>query len=132
MLIIYFSFAVVHEPEGPTPDSQYEHSSLPATVKKIFNLKDDFLTARDAWAGTFEHVVSHRKSPRTDCPSMIPKLLYFLVVFLALGSTMTLNFEICVDHSNKQVIRSMYLITFFLLCSGDTERTVVVAPLTIQ
>lgn len=61
--------AVVHAAEGPTPDSQYEHSSLPATVKKIFNLKDDFLTARDAWAGTFEHVLKHRKSPRTDCPS---------------------------------------------------------------
>ena len=26
--------AVVHEAEGPTPDSQYEHFSLPATVKK--------------------------------------------------------------------------------------------------
>jgi hypothetical protein len=46
--------------------------SLPATVKKIFNLKDDFLTARDAWAGTFEHILSQRTSPRKDCPSMKP------------------------------------------------------------
>jgi phospholipase C len=63
---------VVHAPQGPTPSSQYEHSSLPATIKKIFNLKDDFLTARDAWAGTFDHILSQRTSPRTDCPEKIP------------------------------------------------------------
>lgn len=63
---------VVHGAEGPTPDSQYEHSSLPATVRKIFNLKDGFLTARDAWAGTFEHILTQRKSPRIDCPKEIP------------------------------------------------------------
>lgn len=58
--------AVLHTPSGPQPTSQYEHSSIPATVKKLFNLKD-FLTKRDAWAGTFE-VVCNRTSPRTDCP----------------------------------------------------------------
>ncbi|KAJ7566009.1 hypothetical protein O6H91_02G084600 [Diphasiastrum complanatum] len=63
---------VVHEPNGPTPDSQYEHSSIPATVKKIFNLKADFLTKRDAWAGTFESVISARTTPRTDCPEVLP------------------------------------------------------------
>jgi len=46
--------------------SQYEHSSIPATVKKIFKLKD-FLTKRDSWAGTFESVIT-RNSPRQDCP----------------------------------------------------------------
>ncbi|KAJ7250916.1 hypothetical protein O6H91_02G084500 [Diphasiastrum complanatum] len=63
---------VVHEPNGPTPDSQYEHSSIPATVKKIFNLKADFLTKRDAWAGTFESIISARTTPRTDCPEVLP------------------------------------------------------------
>ncbi|KAG6395108.1 hypothetical protein SASPL_145700 [Salvia splendens] len=57
---------VLHGPSGPYPTSEYEHSSIPATVKKIFNLKS-FLTKRDAWAGTFECVVN-RTSPRTDCP----------------------------------------------------------------
>ncbi|KAJ8633846.1 hypothetical protein MRB53_027182 [Persea americana] len=57
---------VVHGPNGPYPTSEFEHSSIPATVKKIFNLKD-FLTKRDAWAGTFESVLT-LKSPRTDCP----------------------------------------------------------------
>ncbi|KAK1307460.1 hypothetical protein QJS10_CPA10g01155 [Acorus calamus] len=61
---------VVHEPSGPYPTSQYEHSSIPATVKKIFNLKD-FLTKRDAWAGTFETVLT-RTTPRTDCPVTLP------------------------------------------------------------
>lgn len=57
---------VLHGPSGPYETSQFEHSSIPATVKKIFNLKE-FLTKRDAWAGTFE-VVLTRTSPRTDCP----------------------------------------------------------------
>jgi phospholipase C len=63
----------VHAPQGPTRSSQYEHSSLPATIKKIFNLGDDFLTNRDAWAGTFEHILTQRDSPRTDCPEVIPQ-----------------------------------------------------------
>lgn len=58
--------AVIHEPSGPQATSQFEHSSIPATVKKIFNLKE-FLTQRDAWAGTFEAVLT-RATPRMDCP----------------------------------------------------------------
>ncbi|KAK6162747.1 hypothetical protein DH2020_002588 [Rehmannia glutinosa] len=57
---------VLHGPSGPYPTSEFEHSSIPATVKKIFNLKN-FLTKRDAWAGTFECVLN-RASPRADCP----------------------------------------------------------------
>ena len=38
-------------------------------AKKIFNLKD-FLTKRDAWAGTFD-VVLNRTTPRTDCPGTL-------------------------------------------------------------
>lgn len=74
--VSYFKFhsglfaAVIHEPDGPTPSSQFEHSSIPATVKKLFNLKTNFLTKRDAWAGTFEKYFSLRKTPRDDCPGM--------------------------------------------------------------
>nr|DAD17811.1 TPA_asm: hypothetical protein HUJ06_019274 [Nelumbo nucifera] len=60
---------VLHRPAGPYPTSEFEHSSIPATVKKIFNLKE-FLTKRDAWAGTFD-VVLNRETPRTDCPGMM-------------------------------------------------------------
>jgi len=69
MLFFYF-FAVIHEAEGPTPYSQYEHSSIPATVKKLFNLKSNFLTKRDAWAGTFEKYFHFRDTPRDDCPGL--------------------------------------------------------------
>ena len=41
---------VIHRPNGPTPTSEYEHSSVPATVKEIFGLPS-FLTKRDEWAG---------------------------------------------------------------------------------
>ena len=60
------SGTVLHEPSGPQSSSQYEYSSIPATVKKIFNLPE-FLTKRDAWAGTFEGLIT-RTTPRTDCP----------------------------------------------------------------
>lgn len=63
---------VVHGPNGsPTPTSEYEHSSIAATVKKIFNLPS-FLTKRDEWAGTFENIVQTRTEPRTDCPEQLP------------------------------------------------------------
>ncbi|XP_042400779.1 non-specific phospholipase C3-like [Zingiber officinale] len=62
---------VIHEPSGPQATSQFEHSSIPATVKKIFNLKE-FLTHRDAWAGTFEAVLT-RTTPRMDCPETLPE-----------------------------------------------------------
>ena len=59
--------SVLHEASGPFPTSQFEHSSIPATVKKIFNLPH-FLTKRDQWAGTFESVFLTRTTPRIDCP----------------------------------------------------------------
>lgn len=65
---------VISKPTGPTPSSEYEHSSIPATIKKIFNLSSNFLTHRDAWAGTFEQVVAELTSPRTDCPEVLPEV----------------------------------------------------------
>ena len=72
---------MLHGPSGPYETSQFEHSSIAATVKKIFNLKE-FLTKRDAWAGTFEGVLT-RKTPRSDCPGKPSHLLitnYFIIV----------------------------------------------------
>ncbi|EFH53880.1 predicted protein [Arabidopsis lyrata subsp. lyrata] len=65
---------VVSEAKGPTESSEYEHSSIPATIKKLFNLSSNFLTHRDAWAATFEDVVSHLTTPRTDCPMTLPEV----------------------------------------------------------
>eukprot|EP01120_Amphizonella_sp_Union-15-10_P013873 TRINITY_DN6546_c0_g1_i1.p1 TRINITY_DN6546_c0_g1~~TRINITY_DN6546_c0_g1_i1.p1 ORF type:complete len:136 (-),score=24.32 TRINITY_DN6546_c0_g1_i1:66-473(-) len=62
---------LVHGPTGPTSNSEFDLTSIPATLKKIFGLKD-FLTKRDAWAGTFEEILTHRTSPRTDCPTVLP------------------------------------------------------------
>ncbi|XP_024028148.1 non-specific phospholipase C2 isoform X2 [Morus notabilis] len=63
---------VVHGPSGsPFPTSEFEHSSIPATVKKLFNLSSPFLTKRDQWAGTFEGIFQKRTEPRTDCPAEI-------------------------------------------------------------
>jgi phospholipase C len=49
---------------------EFEHSSIPATIKKVFGLPS-FLTRRDAWAATFDIAVT-RDSPRTDCLEKLP------------------------------------------------------------
>lgn len=70
-LFVLCNITVMGGPKGPTPNSEFEHSSIPATIKKMFNLSSNFLTHRDAWAGTFEEVVGQLTSPRTDCPGML-------------------------------------------------------------
>lgn len=63
---------VIHEPtRGPTSTSHYEHTSVHASLKRMFGLKS-FLTERDAWAGTFDHLFLERSSPRKDCPAKLP------------------------------------------------------------
>jgi phospholipase C len=54
--------------KGPNGEI-FEHSSIPGTLKKLFDLPN-FLTRRDAWAATFD-VALTRKTPRTDCPKTI-------------------------------------------------------------
>lgn len=58
--------AVIHEPAA-SPASHYDHTSFSATLKKMFDLPN-FLTKRDAWASTFDHVWNSVESLRTDCP----------------------------------------------------------------
>ena len=61
---------LIGEPTGPTPTSVFELSSVPATIKHLFNLSS-FLTKRDAWAGSFDELLL--ASPRTDCPTHLPQ-----------------------------------------------------------
>ncbi|KAJ3102990.1 hypothetical protein HDU97_010428 [Phlyctochytrium planicorne] len=63
---------VVTKPNGPTPNSEFEHSSVSATLKKLFNLPS-FLSKRDAWAGSFEFLFDEVKEARTDCVWELPE-----------------------------------------------------------
>lgn len=89
---------LVHEApaaQKPAPaTSQYELSSIPATLRKIFPALGAPLTARDAWAATFEHLWTGKDNagttnadysgegaddakqswPRTDCPLTLPSV----------------------------------------------------------
>ena len=56
--------------KGRVDSTIYEHASIPATVKSLFNLPK-FLTARDQAANTFEHNLT-RNSPRQDTPQVLP------------------------------------------------------------
>lgn len=61
---------VVQEPTGPTNTSQWEHSSIPATVKELFGLPE-FLTQRDAWAGSLTELLTNDE-PSTQGPVHLP------------------------------------------------------------
>ena len=56
--------------KGQVDSTIYEHSSLPATIKTLFNLPEG-LTARDKAANTFEKNLS-RNIPRSDTPLTLP------------------------------------------------------------
>jgi hypothetical protein len=56
--------------KGQVDSTIYEHSSLPATIKTLFNLPEG-LTARDKAANTFEKNLS-RSIPRSDTPLTLP------------------------------------------------------------
>jgi len=68
---------VIHGPTAsqmPSPTSVFEHSSVPALLKSLFNLPS-FLTKRDAWAANFFNLLNVAEtgitSPRTDCPTQL-------------------------------------------------------------
>jgi phospholipase C len=56
--------------KGRVDSTVYEHSSLAATAKKLFNLSG-FLTARDRAANTFDENLT-RRTPRPDAPLSLP------------------------------------------------------------
>jgi phospholipase C len=57
---------------GRVDSTRYQHTSILATVKKMFGW-DDFLTKRDASANTFEHLFSELDAPRSDTPQKLPR-----------------------------------------------------------
>ena len=57
--------------QGPQANSEYDATSILSTTKDLLGLKD-FLTKRDAWAGSFSHLLSQTE-PRTDCPMTLPE-----------------------------------------------------------
>ena len=61
-----------HIAKGEVDHTQYEHASVPATLKKLFGLSG-FLTKRDAAAHTFEGIIS-LDAPRLDTPAMLPRV----------------------------------------------------------
>ena len=49
---------------------RWEHSSVSATLKNLFNLTS-FLTKRDSWAGSLHELLTDE--PRTDAPMHLPE-----------------------------------------------------------
>merc|ERR1712060_912882 len=62
---------VFQEPKGPTKTSQFDLTSVSATLHKLFNLTTGpSLTKRDAWSGSFHELLLD--SPRSDAPMHLP------------------------------------------------------------
>jgi phospholipase C len=59
--------------KGTVVSDRFQHTSVLATVKKIFGLTD-FLTKRDKQANTFEHLFAELQVPRSDTPKQLPKV----------------------------------------------------------
>ncbi len=73
---------VVSDPppaQKPTASSRYDHTSMMATVRKLLGIDaSHFLTERDRWAATFEHIVSleePRATPRRAPAAPLPTLV---------------------------------------------------------
>lgn len=62
--------SVTHNPSNKS--TYYTHSSFPGTLKDMFEL-DSYLTKRDRWAGKWKHIFDERDTPRTDCPTTVPR-----------------------------------------------------------
>ena len=60
--------------QKPFPDSEYDTTSILASVRKIIKEMQGLppLTGRDAWVATWEHVFENVTTPRTDCPMTLP------------------------------------------------------------
>jgi phospholipase C len=58
--------------QGTVDSTQYQHTSVLATLKALFGLPN-FLTKRDASANSFDALFSALSAPRTDTPTTLPR-----------------------------------------------------------
>jgi phospholipase C len=128
---------VVGRPVGPADTSEFEHSSIPATLKKIFNLSSDFLTKRDAWAGTFEHIFTELDEPRTDCPGIYANQSFLRISQLCSSATqhratdsikemntMQTQLQNAIDliHPSNHTNQKLNSLCHYAFCCRDTAR----------
>lgn len=57
----------------PFPDSEFDHTSIISTVRRLFGLDPTPLTDRDNWSAPFDFLIDDTLiHPRTDCPVHLP------------------------------------------------------------
>jgi len=87
---------VMHGPTNGT--TEFESTSVMATVNKIFGITDN-MSARAAWAGTFEELFLELDTPRTDCPMILQELPEYPAGALDRQRSLPLN-----EHLEIQVL----------------------------
>ncbi len=59
--------------KGLVENGRLQHTSVLATVRKMWGLRDQPLTAREGQAHTFDGIFEERDSPRDDCPMKLER-----------------------------------------------------------
>lgn len=96
---------------GRVDSTQYQHTSILATVKKLFGW-DQFLTKRDASAKTFEHLFAELSAPRTDTPQTLPRVDVTQAAVAAASATDITNpANQPLDQTQQAVLMKAYYLT---------------------
>lgn len=64
---------VISKPSGPFSNSEFEHTSIIATMNVLLGITDH-PSLRAQWSGTFEGIFHDRSEPRQDCPKKLPDI----------------------------------------------------------
>ncbi len=59
--------------QGLVESSRLQHTSIMATLRRMWGLRPHPLTAREGQAAVFDHLFEKRATPRKDCPKTIPR-----------------------------------------------------------
>jgi phospholipase C len=96
---------------GRVDSTPYQHTSILATVKKLFGW-DQFLTKRDASARTFEHLFAELSAPRTDTPTTLPRVNVTQAAAAATSATDITNpANQPLDQTQQAVLMKAYYLT---------------------
>jgi phospholipase C len=93
---------------GRVDSTQYQHTSVLATVKKLFGWQK-FLTKRDKSAKTFAHLFSELSAPRSDTPKILPRAPLPKITAAANDPANPANQPL--DATQKEVLMKAYALT---------------------
>ncbi len=93
---------------GKVDSTQYQHTSVLATLKAIFGLRN-FLTLRDKSANSFEGLFNELAQPRNDTPATLPRAPLPQITVAASDPTHPANQPL--DRDQRDLVMSAFHLT---------------------